>query len=101
MLIYQYNRLGTVACTYTADTWRNNNVIITTSFWRLNDIVITSFVRWVKGNFAGDGQELNCVWKSFIQKYILRIVGINAYFVIRMATELIRYKMVSCQCRNI
>ena len=30
-----------------ADTWRNNNVIIT-SFWRYNDVIIASCVSWVK-----------------------------------------------------
>ena len=40
---------------YPADTWRNNNVIITqndvaTSFWRNDDVIITSRVSWVCGH---------------------------------------------------
>ena len=45
-------RTECLLCVYSADTWRNNNVIlrqndVATSFWRNSDVIITPCVRWV------------------------------------------------------
>ena len=60
--LYMYSKIclyysGCNVVVFPVDTWRNNNVIITsndvaTSFWRNNHVVITSCVRWVIRAFS-------------------------------------------------